>query len=251
MAKTTNPFDNLTTTQGDSTQSRKLDLTPALITTANTRAVELRRIVSEKPELYPLANKMIQDGQVQDLIELIHAVFSEEVIQADAQILSGADDDQFSRLLESRRSDRSKAKSKGISTNNAACMTYISAMYAELMIRSAWNKPYTGVNNSANIDLDALKDDRAALNRKVKSLQSKKCRLAKIAKYDASAQAELDAVEADIEKLNQFRGTTTSSKTVIKSADVDSVREALLIAKQTVTDESQLKQIDELLAKIG
>lgn len=250
MTKPTNPFDNLGTTHEEGNKTRKLDLTPALLSTSNARAVELRRTVSEKPELYAQANKMM-DGQVQDLIDLIETVFGSDKIQADAQVLAGAAEDQLSRLLESRRSDRSKAKSKGISTNNAACMTYISAMYAELMVRSAWNKPYQGSTGSSQTDLEALKDDREAITRKIKSLQSKKSRLSKVAKFDAEAQAELDAVEADILKLNQFRGTTVTAKTVVKSTDVDAMREALELVRAETSDEEKLKQIDAVLARLA
>ena len=145
MAKKTdsNPFD-FSAEQSATSESRKLDLTPILIGTSNTRATELMQSVSKKPELHVLANKAIDNGQPQDLIDLIKAVYDDETIQTDSKILEGADEDQLSRLLESRRSDRSKAKAKGPRSNITVCRTCISAKYAEMLIREYWQKPYAG-----------------------------------------------------------------------------------------------------------
>ena len=152
--KTTSPFEfvqsNIATTG-----TKRLDYTPVLIDKSNARAMELMMTAGKKPELFDLANKAIDGGNPQDLVALIRAVFDDETIKSDAALLDGCDDNQLGRLLESRRSDRSKAKKKGARSNIQVCKTYISSMYAELLIRSYWNKPYTGQLGSAGIDIDS------------------------------------------------------------------------------------------------
>lgn len=248
MAKKTdsNPFD-FSAEQSATSESRKLDLTPILIGTSNTRATELMQSVSKKPELHVLANKAIDNGQPQDLIDLIKAVYDDETIQTDSKILEGADEDQLSRLLESRRSDRSKAKAKGPRSNITVCRTYISAMYAEMLIREYWQKPYAGTN--AN---DVNPEDLDAVISRIRSLQSKKSRLKKLAEYDQQARADLTEVEAEIERLNELRPTTrTVTKTVVKDLSSEQLRQLLkAINPDSLPKDEQAKLVD-LMNKLG
>lgn len=255
MSKTVtvpNPFDfgNVTVTNG--TESRKLDFTPILIGTANTMATELMQVVAKKPELHVLANKAIDSGEPQDLINLIKEVYPDTAIHSKATILEGCDEGQLSRLLESRRSDRSKAKTKGPRSNVQVCRTYISAMIAELLIRDYWKKPYTGQTGSAEIDIDSMANDQDALSRKVKSLQSKKSRLTKLAVYDKSAKAELQEVVAEIARLNELRPSVRAqAKVVVKDLDIDKLREVLgSIEPDLLSPEEQVK-LAELMTKLG
>ena len=246
-----NPFDFAAETNKTS-ESRKLDLTPVLIGTSNQRASELMMKVSKDPSLHALANKALDSGEPSDLINLITTVLGEEQVKADSKLLEGADDYQFSHLLESRRSDRSKSKTKGPKTSVGVCKTYISSMYAELVIREAWNKPYTGQTNATIIDMDALANDQDAVTRKIKSLQSKKSRLKALAGYDANAKIELAEVEAEIARLNELRPNTRSTvKTVVKDIDVNELRDALKkIDPATLPEDDQAKLL-ELMAKLG
>lgn len=248
---TDNPFQFEQTTTTAS-ESRRLDYTPALIDKANQRAMDLMVQVGKKPELFDLANKAIDEGNPQDLIDLIKAVYDDEQIKADAQLLEGCEENQLSRLLESRRSDRSKAKKKNPRSNALVCRTYISSMYAELLIRSYWNKPYTGQSGSAEIDIDSLKDDQDALSRKVKSLQSKKSRLGKIAQYDATAKKELEETEAEITRLNALRPTVrVNTKTIVKDIGLDQIREALKVIDPTTLSEDEQAKLLALMKKLG
>jgi hypothetical protein len=243
----TNPFV-FDSVQSNATQSRRLDYTPDLIATANARAQELMIAVGKKPELFELANRAIDGGNPQDLINLIEAVHSKETIHTDAKLLEGADENQLSRLLESRRSDRSKAKKKGPRSSALVCRTYISAMYAELMIRDYWQKPYAGSSTGIKVDTD----DLDTINRRIKSLQSKKSRLKKLAEYDADAQAELKDVEAEIDRLNQFRpNSRQQSRTVIKDLNVDQVRSILLQLNPEELGEEERQRYEALMAKLG
>ena len=246
---TVNPFESLTATESKGLESRRLDYTPALIDRANTRASEIMLKGSEHAEL---ANKVIGEGNTNDLLDLIKATVPEGQIESDAALLEGCDDDQLGRLLESRRSDRSKAKKKGLSSSVVTCKTYISAMYAELMIRAKTGKPYTGAAATQDYDVEQLAADQDALTRKIKSLQSKQCRLGKLADYDAAAKAELDEVKAEIARLNELRvGTRRSSKTVLKDASIDAIRETLKSIDPATLPEAEQAKFLELMAKIG
>lgn len=255
MSKTVsvpNPFAFGDTQSTDTTESRKLDFTPVLISTSNVMATELMQAVSKKPELHVLANKAIDGGEPQDLIDLIDAVYDKDTIHAKASILDGADENQLSRLLESRRSDRSKSKSKGPRTSVQVCRTYISAMIAELIIRDYWGKPYTGQAGSTEIDFDTLANDQEALSRKVKSLQSKKSRLKKLAEYDPAAKSELKEVEAEIERLNELRPTVrTTTKVIVKDMKVDELREMLKGIDAGALPEDEQEKLQALIAKLG
>lgn len=230
--------------------SRKLDHTSQLIGCANARATELMKAISTtRTDLIGLANDMMNNGDRDDLIELIQSVYTPEDIHADAiDALDGADESELDRLLESRRSDRSKAKKKGIKSNVATCRTYISAMYAELMIRDITGKALSDTTSSSEIDLEALAGDLDAISKKVKSLQTKKCRLAKLADYDAQAKLELEMVNADIARLNALRpNTRITSTTAVKSIPIDTLKTALA----SLDPKDLPAEMLELIAKLG
>jgi hypothetical protein len=234
-------------------KSRQLELTPELVAKANTRAQELMLSVTKQPELHELANRMVDEGNVNDLLELISIIYPSETIKSDAQFMVGADSKELDRMLESRRSDRSKSKKAGLRQSANNTKTYIASMYAELMIRDVTGKPYTGSTSSLSLDVDDLKEDRDKLDRKIKSLQSKKSRLTKIAQYDAEAAKELEQVVADIDRLNQFRGVSkTSAKVIVKDAGLDNVRAALTdLQSDDSVDDATREKIMNLLKKIG
>lgn len=245
-----NPFafeSNATT----ASQARRLELTPALIERSASRASEVIRTASANTELHSLANTMLE-GNPQDLINLIKAVHNDETIKSDAQILAGADEDQLDRLLESRRSDRSKAKAKNIRKDMAACRTYIGSMYAELMIREITGNPYSGASIGAEYDINELAADKAALDRKIKSLQTKKCRLAKTAPYVPADQKALDEVEAEIDRLNALKpNARISAKTVVAAHNIDELRKTLSAIDTTGMSEDDAAKLIALMEKLG
>jgi len=244
-----NPF-NFAPSDVLKSESRKLDYTPNLIAKSNDRAQELMLQVGKRPELHDLANAALDNGEPTDLIKLIESVFGSDTIKTDAKLLEGADDYQLQHLLDSRRSDRSKAKAKGTRTSVGVCKTYISSMYAELLVRDIWNKPYTG--STTELDIDALSGDRDAVTRKIKSLQSKKSRLNKLATYDTDAASELEEVEAEIARLNELRPSTrATAKTVVKDIKVDELREALKSLDINSMPEDDQAKLLELMAKLG
>jgi hypothetical protein len=224
MKTTSTNFDFVeNTTTSNSVESRKLQHTTQLIDLSKTRAVEIMRAIGkaqgdDKTKMV----SQIKSGKADDLIELIGSVIKEDDIKSDSTFLNDCTEDEFSKLLESRRSDRSKKLKDGPLSNVSTCTSYIGAMYAECLVRIAWNKPYASGSNEVQVD----ETDLDSVKRKIKSLQSKKCRLAKTAKFDENDQKELEAVEAEIARLSEFRPTIVA-KSVVKSVNVEVLREAL------------------------
>lgn len=230
--KVNNPFEQLETTT-TSPKARTIAVTPQLNGIAQTRAVEFIKLGSTFPER---ANKVVA-GDTAELHALLVENF-ESQIDADSQILKGLDDDVLDRLLESRRSDRSKARSK---TNQMdGLLKFVSAMYAELMIRNITGKPFSGSSSDV---LDEADND--AVSRKIKSLQSKACRLRKTAPFVPDDQVELDLVQNEIDRLNSIRGVTTTK--LKEKIDIGAIKQAL----ESLPDDQMTEQMKELLAKIS
>lgn len=234
--------------------SRKLDLTPQLITLSNSRAVELMKAVSKDVSLHEAANLALDRAETTDVINLINTVFDEAKLEADAEFLRNADEDQLSRLLESRRSDRSKAKSKGPRTSASVCQTFISSMYAEMLVRIAMNKPYQATTGSSEIDYNELEADQDALNRKIRSLQSKQSRLRKTAEYVEEDKLALAEVMSEIDRLKALRINNSEnvvSKSVIKNVDAEVLRTALGKVNLADVDAETAEKIQKLMSQIG
>lgn len=240
-----NPFDTLTAAATNGSATRKLAYTDVVNTTAHERARDVVKAAGTSADLALMANHMMESGDVADLMNLFNASGIMDKVHSDAAALEGCGEKTLKSMLESRRSDRSKCKKKGISSSAAVCMTYMADFYAELMIRDAMGKPYTGRTGANEIQVNP--DDLDAVNRKIKSLQSKKCRIAKLAKAgDAAAQKELDDVVAEIERLQGYRPATTTT-TVVKSVKVDDLRAAL----KSLSIDEMPAELRELMAKIG
>lgn len=244
------PFQFSSSDAPTKTESRKLDYTPQLIDFSQRRAYEIMtQLKATRPDLLSLSKKVLRDLNPNDLADLLCMYFG-TTIQSDSDILIGCDAGQLDRLLESRRSDRSKAKAKNPAKNASVCRTYFSAMYAELMIRERTGKPYTGSSNGSLSDLDET--DLDAISRRIKSLQSKQCRLKPLATYDEQAKKDLAEVMAEIARLNSLRpNTRTTTKTVIKDLSLDQVRAALKDVSVDDLTEDEANKFYELLKKLG
>lgn len=241
---TINPFEDLSAGV-KATVGRKLAYTDLLNSIAAERAGDAIMVASKTPELYSVANAMMDSGDPADLIALFEATGELDHVEKDAEQLDGCDAETLKRMLESRRSDRSKNKKKGVRSSIVVCKAYVAAFYAELVIRQAMDKPYTGRAGVTAAALDT--DDVEAVNRRIKSLQSKKCRLNKLAAIgDVEAQKELDETIAEIERLRAFR-PATSTTTTVKSVKVDELRAALAQLNPNEVPE----EVRALLAKIG
>lgn len=250
--KTINPFDNLGTSEIKS-ESRKLDLTPQLQSVSNSRATELMRAVGTNEELIELANLALDRAEKSDVFNLINAVFDDATQTMDAEFMTGADEDQLSRLLESRRSDMSKAKTKGPRSSIQVCQTFISSAYAELLVRKILGKPYQAVSNATTLDYDSLAADQDALNKKIRSLQSKQSNLRKTAGFVEADKVALTEVMAEIDRLKSLRinAGNVSASQVIKSVDAELLRAALAKVDANDLDAEQQAKLEELMKKLG
>lgn len=241
-ATTINPFDNLEAVVTKQT-TRKLAYTDQLQATARSRAIELTKACTN-PELANKANEMLATGSVDILLSLIYEVFSDGVIKEDAAFMELASTDELAKMLESQRSNRSKAKRSGLNAMTNV-LGFISAMYAELMIRSISGKAYAASGNKLTDDRTELAADSELLTKKINSLASKKSRLSKLAIYDESAKAELEQVEAELKELRGMRPERT--KTVVKSKLQDEVRAALA----SLDEKDMTPELLELMKKLG
>lgn len=199
-----------------------------LISTCNNLALEAIKLASTDEEVGALAAE-VQTGSHEALIKFV----DKAVEVPGAEMLEGATDDELSRLLESRRSDRSKAKKTGLTTLDAI-RRYISAWIAELVIREATGKAYKAPSTTGYGEFEST--DVEEITRKIKSLQSKKCRLNGAYNTVLSAgiespelKAQIDEVEAEIQRLNAMRGTQPRT-TKVKSTDVVPTTEQLRAA---------------------
>lgn len=223
-----NPFAFATEELSTSSAVRRLDYTPVLQEKARAMATELIKTVADKQdaELIAKANQMMDTGSAETLFGLVQDVFGDERIVEASQVLLGCAEDDMPKMLESQRSNRSKAKKAGIRSKMTNCVTYVSAGIAEMLLRQAMGKPYHGTGRTTELDTEALTGDPEALRRRINSLASKKSRLSKLADYDVKARAELDEVEAQLAELRGLR--PEKSKTVVaKSVQLKAVREAL------------------------
>ena len=171
-------------------------------------------------------NAMLDSGDAGLLFAELTTFFGQGTLHEAAQVLLGCSEDDLPKMLESQRSNRSKAKKAGVRAKMTTCVAYVTAGLAEMLIRDAMGKPYQGTGRPESLDAAALAGDPEALRRRINSLASKKSRLTKLADYDTKAATELAETENELAELRALRPEKT--KTVVsKSAQLATVREAL------------------------
>lgn len=239
--KTVNPFELLATSPVADKGGRKLSHTNQLVQVSKERATETIKLASENSALHSLANKMMA-GDPADLMELFQQTQVIGYVEADSQFLADADEAELKQLLESRRSDRSKLKKKGISSSMMTCHGYVAAMYAELLVRQAMGKPYTGSRGAESKEVDT--SDLDAINRKIKSLQSKLCRFKQMEATEENLKT-IEEVKSEIARLQAFR--PARAKVAVKSIKADDLRAALA----TLNMEDLPQEILDLMAKLA
>ena len=210
MANNTNKKEamgfNFTSTSAQAVTGRTIPGSQELISTCNALALDAIKKAGSDPEIGKLA-AAVQSGDHEALVAFV----DKAVEVPDKSMLDGATEDELSRLLESRRSDRSKAKKAGLTTLDTI-RRYISAWIAELVIRAASGKAYKAPSTGFSVeDMDGA--DRDAITKKIKSLQSKRCRLSQAYRAivaagvtDTVLKDQLDQIDADIKALNDMRG---------------------------------------------
>lgn len=240
-----NPFAGIGTADTKESGFKKLDHTPELMNTSNRRAHEALVAMPKKPELFATANTVLDNGTYPEAVNLLTQIIGQDVISEDAKFLNDATDEELSSLLESRRSDRSKTKAKGLRSNIQITEKFLSCVYAEMLVRIASGKEYNP--DTATDVLD--EEDLIAVGKKIKSLQSKACRLRPLAKYDDDAQAQLDATDAEITRLSSLRPNTKT--TSVKSIPADELRAMLKEIDPAELPDDRRAQYEALIAKLG
>ena len=244
----TNPFEFEAVGNNSNPDTRKLIHTEQLKNISNARAIELINAIKSNPELHEPVKQMMADGDVAILLDIIGKTFSDEQFVEDSKFMIGASDDVLDRMLESRRSDRSKARAKGLKSDMNILVNWISSMYSELLIRTITGKAYNATQTTTDFD----SSDAEAIKRRIKSLQSKKSRLNQLAQYNPDAKIEFEAVETEIARLNALRGTTSvTGKTALKNASAEEIRQALALVDVNSLSDEQQKIMADLMAKIG
>lgn len=210
MANNTNRTEatgfNFTGTSAQAVTGRTIPGSQELISACNELALDAIKLASTDPEIGKLA-AAVQTGDHEALVAFV----DKAVEVPDKSMLDGATEDELSRLLESRRSDRSKAKKAGLTTLDTI-RRYISAWIAELVIRAASGKAYKAPSTGFSVeDMDGA--DRDTITKKIKSLQSKRCRLNQAYRAIVAAGAQnaelknqIDQLDVEIKKLNDLRG---------------------------------------------
>lgn len=225
MAKTTEMKNTfvLEDSSTNTSTSRTIPGAVELISQCNQIALDAIKKATTDPTVGALAAAMQTGGmpELQAFVDATCEVPSTEVI-------NGCSDEELSRMLESRRSDRSKAKKSGLTTIDNI-RRYVSAWLAELVIRQATGHAYKAPGTSELGQFEST--DYEVITRKIKSLQSKKCRLNAILKFGPNdqVQAEVAAVEAEIDRLNKMRGVKprVSSTDTVKSMALNDLRSAI------------------------
>lgn len=169
----------------------------------------MRAIIAGDANLKLLA-KNVQESADYDTA---HTLVNGTVV-TDAVEVPGMPTDALKRLLESKRSDRSRAK-KLLNTANGF-LRFMSDVIAEMLIRDQLGLEYKSTQTSNfNADTASLDD----IGRKIRSLQSKLCNLRKEGKYapaDWHGWTIISNVEDEIAELQTRRPSnrTVASKTI-------------------------------------
>lgn len=242
------PFAGLTVASATSGNPRKLAWTDALQTKARELARTLIARGSAQPELREFGQAMLDDACPATLILFItQAVQSSEMVDLVAT-LTGCPSGDLDRMLESQRSNRSKAKRAGLRVMSNL-VTYVASMLGELAIRSVTGKKYSVSGTKLETRHDKLKADATALNKRINSLASKRSRLVKLAPYEARYQEELDEVEKELAELRALR-PKKRAETVQSDATLD-VKAALEAAlKDGALDKTALDAVKTALEAV-
>ena len=205
------------------TNSRTIPGAAELIAQCNALALDAIKKASTDAEIGTLAAAMQTGGQKE-----LQAFVDATVKIPTTEPIKDCSEEELNRMLESRRSDRSKAKKAGLTTIDNI-RRYVSAWIAELVIREATGKSYKAPGTSELGTFES--SDYDEITRKIKSLQSKKCRVSAILKYgpNEAVETEVNQIQAEIDRLNKMRGAKPRVKSTdtVKSMGLDDLRSAI------------------------
>lgn len=216
-------FNELFSEAADSTANRTLKGGAELIQWSTGLANDLIA-AAQGDEDIAAACSDVQKGGMEALQRLVDENIDPTDISQMADEL-GDDESNLKGLLESRRSDRSKSKKKLQTLDGFR--KYVAAWIAELAVREALGLTYKAPSEATEYG-SFESDDLVVITRKIKSLQSKKCRVKATLKYVESEElaAELQEIQQEIDRLNQMRGVSTRVKSTdtVKSVSLDDLK---------------------------
>lgn len=219
-------FNELFSEAVDSTANRTLKGGAELIQWSTGLANAIITVAQSDEDIAAACSE-VQKGGMEALQSLVDENVDPTEISQMADEL-GDDESNLKGLLESRRSDRSKSKKKLQTLDGFR--KYVSAWIAELAVREALGLTYKAPSETTEYG-SFESDDYETITRKIKSLQSKKCRVKATLKYVESEdlQAELQEIQQEIDRLNQMRGVSTRVKSTdtVKSVSLDDLRSVI------------------------
>lgn len=203
---------------------------------------------STDAELIASIQPILASGDYANTCELIGKFYDDATIADKTGFLKSCSSTELDRLLESRRSDRSKARKAGLAQNFPR---FLADVIAEKAIRLTSGKQYNQNSvGTAAIDVEALAADQVALNKKIRSLQSRISVLRsklQFAPADHPGHAEIARLQEQVRELQAHRVSTTSHKTVAVTDIRDIAKAAANMSADKRTE--LLKQINELVAQ--
>lgn len=211
----------VTETAHASTGNRSIPLAAELNADALARTDAFLKKLPQNKDVAAEIRTALDSGDYQQMVDCINKIDAD--ITCDK--IKDASENELKRMLESRRSDRCKAKATGLK-DMTQIRRYIAATIAEMMLRKQMNFEYKA-NTGTTLDADELAKDQDALNRKIRSLQSKQSILknkSTFAPADWDGWKQLDEVKQQIAELQARRisthttGTKTVSMTAVKTA---------------------------------
>ena len=190
---------------------------------------------STDAELIASIQPILASGDYANTCELIGKFYDDTTIADKTSFLKSYSSTELDRLLESRRSDRSKARKAGLAQNFPR---FLADVIAEKAIRLTSGKQYNqNSTGTTAIDVEALAADQVALNKKIRSLQSRISVLRsklQFAPADHPGHAEIARLQEQVRELQAHRVST--GRVVTKT----------VVDKRTVADAISNMSADEL-----
>lgn len=209
----------------ETTSSKKTNSGAQLIAWSQKKASEFLATLTDETIVADL-----KVGETASLLATLTAEKSTVEIDFD---LSNTSEVDLKAMLESRRSDRSKCKKAGI-TSNDALLRLVADVIAECAVRQALGMPLIPTAN-----VGSTPTTTEEVKAKIRSLQSKLCRVRKLENFDAAAKTEVESIKAEIAEL-QNALPTVRTKTVV-TAKPEEVLKALMSINVDEVEDAGLK----------
>lgn len=198
-----------------STASRAIPCSTELQTFSQTAGNSIFMQLSESTDAELMQNVagLLASGDYSDACKLVNQFYTDKQIADGTAFLKDCNTTELDRLLESRRSDRSKARKAGLAT----CFPrFLADVIAEMAIRLASGKAYAVSSTGHAIDVEALATDQVALNKKIRSLQSRISVLRSKGQYapaDWEGFRQIDELKQTVNELMAHRVSTNNRTT--------------------------------------